>query len=419
MTLKLCQAIIISSYLTSNINSSKNPSKRYLNMNPNQDNPTSTSKPQRILLGHLASFGDCLYATTLAKQIKTDYPDSHLTWAIGSIYSSILIGNPHVDQVWEIPIGSRDEIAEAWFQFADKALEKHKNGEFDQIFLTQIYPDNYRTYDGTLRSSILRFYDKPITVGVTPVIRLTEDEVNNVYHFAKINNLINNEKVILFECSAKSEQSFVTEEFAIELAQKIAENLPNWKVLMSSNIPIPKSSQYKNIIDASSLSFRENAELTKYCSLLVGCSSGISWLTTSDWAKKLPMIQLLKADKSMYASFIYDHRYNGLPIDHIIEITDTTVDKVLSCILTIVNENFIIARSSFHQEIPLNFTFYFQTIAAVLYRRKLKQFRYSLFYTVKRYGLHPNLIKSFLPLIPYVSFIIYQKLIRAIKKQNG
>ena len=385
-------------------------------MSQNQITSVPASKPQRILLGHLASFGDCLYATTLAKQIKADYPDSHLTWAIGSIYSSVLIGNPHVDEVWEIPIKNRDEIAKAWFQFADQALEKHKSGEFDQIFLTQIYPDNYKTYDGTLRSSILRFYGKPITVGVTPVIYLTEKEIKNVYDFAQINNLINNEKVVLFECSAKSEQSFVTEKFAIELAQKIAENLPDWKILMSSNISIPKSMQYGNIIDASSLSFRENAELTKYCSLLIGCSSGISWLTTSSWAKKLPMIQLLKADKSMYASFIYDHKYHGLSTDHIIEITDTSAEKVLLCILTVINESFSIARSKFHQEIALNFTFYFQTIAAVLYRRKLRQFRYSLFYTVKRYGLHPNLIKSFLPLIPYVSFIIYQKLIRAIKK---
>ncbi|BBC22811.1 glycosyltransferase family 9 protein [Pseudanabaena sp. ABRG5-3] len=386
-------------------------------MNPNQDSLTSTSKPQRILLGHLASFGDCLYATTLAKQIKADYPDSHLTWAIGSIYSSILIGNPHVDEVWEIPISSRDKIAEAWFQFADQALEKHTNGEFDQIFLTQIYPDNYKTYDGTLRSSILRFYGKPITVGVTPVIYLTDEEIKNVYDFAQANNLINSEKVVLFECSAKSDQSFVTEEFAIELAQKIAQHLPDWKIVMSSNISIQKSSQYANIIDASNLSFRENAELTKYCSLLIGCSSGISWLTTSSWAKKLPMIQLLKADKSMYASFIYDHRYHGLPTDHIIEMTDTTIDNVFSCVLSIINEDFFVAYSKFHNNIDLNFTFYYQTISSVLYKRRFTQFFWSLYHTFKRYGIHPNLIKSLIPLFPYIVFIAYQKILKSIKNK--
>jgi ADP-heptose:LPS heptosyltransferase len=384
-------------------------------MNSNQDNPTMAGKPQRILLGHLASFGDCLYATTLAKQIKADYPDSHLTWAIGSMYSSILIGNPHVDEVWEIPIGSRDKIAEVWFQFADQALEKHKNGEYDQIFLTQIYPDNYRTYDGTLRSSILRFYGKPITVGVTPVIYLGDQEVENVYLFAKKNNLTDKKNVILFECSAKSEQSFITEEFAIELSKKICDNLPNWKILMSSNISIPSSEQYSNIIDTSSLSFRENAELSKYCSLLIGCSSGISWLTTSNWSKKLPMIQLLKADKSIYASFICDHRYHGLTTDHIIEMTDTTVDNVLLCILSVINKSFSIARSEFHKEINLDFTFYYQTIASVLYKRRFKQFFSSLFYTFQRYGIDTSLIRSLVPLLPHLTFLAYRKILKSIK----
>jgi ADP-heptose:LPS heptosyltransferase len=406
--------------LASIINNNKHLLSKYLNMSQNQSAPIPESKPQRILLGHLASFGDCLYATTLAKQIKADYPDSHLTWAIGSIYSSVLIGNPHVDKVWEIPLRNRDDVFPKWYEFQKIATEKYKNGDFDQIFLTQIChdPDNFRTYDGTLRSSILRFYGKPITVGVTPVIYLNQEEINNVYDFAQTNNLINNEKVVLFECSAKSEQSFVTEEFAIELAQKIAKNLPDWKILMSSNISIPQSIQYTNIIDASNLSFRENAELTKYCSLLIGCSSGISWLTTSSWAKKLPMVQLLKADKSMYASFIYDHRYHGLQVDHIIEITDTTVEHVFNCIISIVDEGFTTARSKFNQEIPLDFTFYFKTIASILYRKRMRQFFSSLRYTIQRYGLHPSLIKSFFPLIPYIANLAINKFIKSRKSKN-
>jgi hypothetical protein len=224
----------------------------------------------------------------------------------------------------------------------------------------------------------------------------------------------------LFECSAKSEQSFVTEEFAIKLAIKIADQLPNWKILLSSNIKIPTIYQSLNIIDASSLSFRENAELTKYCSLLVGGSSGISWLTTSDWAKKSPMIQLLRADKSMYASFIYDHQYQGLSVDHIIEIQDSTVEYVLSCILTFANEGFPTARSIYHQQIQLDFTFYWKTIISILYRKKLnkrfRQFFSSLFYTIQRYGLHPNLITSLLKLTPYIYSLIYNKLKRIMSR---
>ena len=79
---------------------------------------------------------------------------------------------------------------------------------------------------------------------------------------------------------------------------------------MSSQIEIVSNDPH--IISGHTLSFRENAELTKYCSLLVGCSSGITWLATSDWAKPLPMIQLLRKDKGVYASVVHDHEHFGL-----------------------------------------------------------------------------------------------------------
>ncbi|WP_013325270.1 glycosyltransferase family 9 protein [Gloeothece verrucosa] len=370
-------------------------------------------RKKRILLGHLASFGDCLYATTIAKQIKTDYPNCHLTWAIGSKYRSILNENPHVDEIWEIPLNSRDDIAQAWYKFKKVALERYEQGDFDEIFLTQIYPDNYKTYDGTLRSSILRFYGKPITVGVNPVIVLSEQEVNNVYNFVYKNNLLEKKNIILFECSAKSDQSFVTTEFALELVKILIDKIPDCRIILSSDIPI--SILDERIIDGSSLSFRENAELTKYCSLLIGCSSGISWLCTSEWAKKLPSIQLLKADKSMYASFIYDHQYHGLTYDHIIEMTDTTAETVAACVIAVIKDGVATARLNFHQDITLDFTFYFQTMAFVLYKRKFKDFIFSLFYTFKRYGFRPNLLKSFLPLIQYIMTLGYQKFLKKLK----
>jgi len=373
---------------------------------------------KHILLGHLACFGDCLYATTIAKQIKVDYPSCHLTWAIGSKYRSILDGNPDIDEVWEIPLNSREEIASVWYPFKDEALRRKKNGDFDEIFFTQIYPDNYETYDGTIRSSILRCYRKPITVGFKPVLYLFEQEIKNVYNFVQKNNLLDKKNVILFECSAKSEQSFVTPEFAAKLSQKIVNKIPDCYIIMSSDLPDIIRDSNHTIIDGSCLSFRENAELTKYCSLLLGCSSGISWLSTSSWAKKLPMIQLLKSDKSFYASFIHDHEYHGLPTNHIIEMTDTTVDQVLSCILTVVNQGFTTARLQFHQEISVDLTFYFKTIASVAYNGRPKQVIFSLVYTFRRYGINLNLFKVFIPLTQYIISILYRKITKFINSNR-
>jgi hypothetical protein len=82
-------------------------------------------------------------------------------------------------------------------------------------------------------------------------------------------------------------------------------------------------SKQQAVIDGSSLSYRENAELSKYCTLLLGCSSGITWLLTSDWAKRLPTIQFLSDSPPWYAfaSVKYDHRFFGLDTSHILETT--------------------------------------------------------------------------------------------------
>ena len=140
------------------------------------NNLQSPSKKKRVLIGQLGSFGDCLYATAVARQIKNDYPDCHLTWAIGSIYRSILEGNPYIDEIWEFPLSSRNDLLDLWQKFEDEANERKKRGDFDEIFLTQVFPNNLKNFDGTLRSSIFRAYNKPITV---PVHRLF------VYHRMK------------------------------------------------------------------------------------------------------------------------------------------------------------------------------------------------------------------------------------------
>ena len=55
---------------------------------------------KKFLIGQLACYGDCLFATTIAKQIRHDYPDSHITWAVSSKYRSIVEHNPDIDKIW-------------------------------------------------------------------------------------------------------------------------------------------------------------------------------------------------------------------------------------------------------------------------------------------------------------------------------
>lgn len=367
------------------------------------------SGQKRFLIGQLGSYGDCLYATTIARQIKTDYPDCHITWAIGSIYRSILEGNPFVDEIWEIPISATIEIITRWQQFEEEAIKRKNRGDFDEIYLTQVFPNNLKNFDGTTRSSILRSYNKPITVPVAPVIRLSPAEVENVRRFSTSHSLKDRKHVILFECSPKSGQSFVTPNFALEVSKKLIGNIPGLCVILSSNECLHSTDE--RIIDGSVLSFRENAELSKYCTLLIGCSSGISWLCTSDWAKPLPMVQVLSSELCMYASFVHDHEFHGLGTNSIIEMTDCSVQKLSQCIEIILTEDFAKAREKYHERIKLNFRQYAGSIGFSLLHGKYKDAILSIRHTTNRYGSNPAILfQCFWSIFTHPVYLLYKLL---------
>lgn len=348
---------------------------------------------KNILLGQLGSNGDCLYATAVARQIKADYPGCKLTWAIGSAYRSVLDGNPHVDEIWEVPIKDSLDLWEKWDGFEKEAFERKRKGEFDEVFLTEIAPGNFKNFDGTVRASIFRGYPRPITVPNAPVMRLFQEEIENVRRFADAHLLQDYNHVILFESSNHSNQSFVTPEFALEVSQIIVEERDDVCVILSSNLTVASNST--RIIDGSGLTFRENAELTKYCTLLVGCSSGISWICTSDWATPLPMVQLLEGSKSVYASFVHDYEYRGAGTEEIIEMTDCSAVKVGQCLFEILTSGFASARSNYGERISVRFDFYVSILFNnLLARRKYSEAFTSLKFVVQRYGIRPQLIYS-------------------------
>lgn len=379
-----------------------------------------TQRPKRILLGQLNSNGDCLYATALARQIKADYPGCHLTWAVGSMCRSILDGNPDVDEIWEIPLASVTEIEKVWPRFEQAARARLVAGEFDEIFLTQIFPGNLHLYDGTIRSSIFRAYGKPITVPITPVLRLSAIEVENVRRFAEAHGLSESTAVLLFECSAKSGQSFMTPEFALEVARKVVGKFAGVCAILSSNLPI--NSGHERILDGSVLSLRENAELTRYCSLLVGGSSGVSWASTSDWAKPLPMIQLLKEDSFWFASMAYDYEYWGLSTDEVIEMTSGSAAEVVECIQTILTAGFPKAKANFHRLVKPRFGWYNYFLASLMAAGEYKKATSLLRVNVQRHGLRGqfvplyfyNLIRSVAPLSVLGSARTFKRLIKKI-----
>jgi hypothetical protein len=306
---------------------------------------------KKILLGMLVANGDCLMATVLAKQIKKDYPGCHLTWAISNLCRGVIDGNPDVDAVWEIQLNNKKEAEkEGWYRFESAALQRKERGEFDEVFFTQIYPNNVHRFDGTTRSTIYNAYPHPVTVDARPVLRLTEEEINKVAEFAATHQLHRYKHVLLFECSSFSGQSFVTPDWALEVSRRLLNVREDLFIILSTHLPMDNLPPRMAV--ASALSLRENAELTKYCSLLLGCSSGITWIATTDWAKRLPMLQFLKRGKGFtFASVAYDHRYWGLDDQLIIETTNEDISVAVKMVLQVLENGVPAVRKEFHMQL--------------------------------------------------------------------
>lgn len=343
---------------------------------------------KRILLGQLAARGDCLYATTVAKQIKHDFPGCHLTWAIGSMCKSILDNNPYVDEVWEVPVANHAAVDTAWGLFMQQVEQRKQARWYDEVFLTQISPGNFQNFDGTVRSSLFRGYPHPITVPIAPVIELTQQEIVHVRAFIDDKKIKKFHHVIVFEFASLSDQSFVTLEFALACAQELVAKMQEICVILSSHIPVETG--HERIIDAHTLSFRENAQLLKHCTLFIGCSSGISWLSTSDWVgRPIPTIQLLKKKKRLSASMVHDFELFNLPADKVIEMTECAATRVAACAQMVLECNLEQAKKLFHEPVSYtvaDFNFYTDFLGGQMMHKHYKKALGSLVITLKRYG---------------------------------
>jgi hypothetical protein len=349
------------------------------------------STVDRILLGQLGSNGDCLYATILARQLRQDYPKAHITWAISNQARNVITNNPHVDAVWEVPVPGWDYHEMMWRVFEREAQRLHGQRAFDHILLSQIWPNNFQNYDGTVRSSILRAYGRPISVPIANVIALTDDEISRAQDFVARSGIANFRHRILFECSSKSGQSFVTPDNAQDIADALYRILPDCTVIFSTHLPMtlrdPRSRH------AGAISLREVTELTHHCTLFVGAGSGGTVAASASSAKILPMVQLLSANTSVFASFAHDFEHFGLTDRDVLELTNEDPAVIAECLKTVCSEGINAARAHFNGCIPVIFDHFKWLLEQCLldHHRYLDAARATLI-TAERYGFAPSLV---------------------------
>ena len=369
------------------------------------------NNPKKILLLQLMSNGDCLYATAIARQIKQDYPGCHLTWAVASFCKGILDNNPYVDTIWEIPDVSKHTCHAIVRQLRKQAEADKLKGIWDEVFFTQIIDDNQANYDGTIRSSIFRGYGKPITVPVTPVLQLMQGETDRVTAFAAKYKLAEFKNVILFEFAPQSGQLAITPAQAIQLAEDIVKN-ESTAIILSSNIKIGDGNP--KLIDGSLLTLRETAALTHYCTLLLGCSSGITWISTSSAAKHLPMVQMLDPYALWVNPISSDFKRCGFSTDTVIEIYDKYAEKIPNCIADILNSGISFAKQKYSTPLPLHFKTTRVSIYNMLCYLQIGAIARHIKINVGIYGWNATLIKE----IAMGIFTFPYKLIRNTVKKR-
>lgn len=351
---------------------------------------------KRVLLGQMNANGDCLYATILARQIKHDDPGCHLTWAVSRRCADVLANNPDIDAVWiwDAPIGLGPVPDErAWGAFETAVLRRQQGPDaFDRVCLSQIWPRNFQHFDGTVRPSILRAWDAPITVPIDSTIRLAPAEEERVAAFVRNHGLDGSRRRILFECAANSGQSFVTPDFALEVAGLVEQSLPGCQFILSTHARRPTT--LPNVIWADDLGIRENLALTWHADLFIGCGSGLTVVSTADAAAPLPNIQVLTAATSVYASFHHDFLHFGKPADRFVEMGDPDAAAVAAAAIACLTDGVAMARERWHRPLPLHFNFYRELIEAwCLARSRAADALESLGVTMDRYGLHDELLR--------------------------
>jgi hypothetical protein len=345
----------------------------------------------RILLGHLTSNGDCLYATAIARQIKQNFPGCHLTWAISSLCRNVLVNNPDVDEVWELPMADWSAMRSAWTLFEREAHDLADAGQFDHVFLTQIAPARFANYDGTVRPSIFRNFGSPLTVPIDVTINLKPEERAAVDAWFAGTPAADASQVVLFECSSKSGQSFVTLPGALALAEEITRARRRTAVIVSTHERFECDNP--RIVCGDTLSIRQVARLTDHVDLFVGCGSGLTVAATSEAAKPgLPNIQILRRATSVYASFRHDFTHFGKPTAHFMELTSEDPAHLAKALIAALSDDFASAQARYDDPVPLDFEWYLQIIQQNLVDvGRYVEAMQSLLITTDRYGWHPDL----------------------------
>jgi glycosyltransferase involved in cell wall biosynthesis/ADP-heptose:LPS heptosyltransferase/2-polyprenyl-3-methyl-5-hydroxy-6-metoxy-1,4-benzoquinol methylase/Flp pilus assembly protein TadD len=253
-----------------------------------------TSSHYGIAIFH--GIGDILNCTPIAKQLKINEPDCHITWFTAAKYRFILENNPYIDEIITL---EGDVLA------LDKEIPRLQAERPWTRFFT---PAPYMNYDvlpgGSLLDLIKTAARLDWTFEFIPIFSLTEKEklAARMYWQA-----LPKGKKILVETEFYSEQSHWKDDYAFEMADELREIDPVY-VFTAKNKP-PFFDEFHEKYPRSvwcAEPFRLNAEFFNLADAFIGVSSGISCVTFSDYCRRdVPRIEVSRGEHWSAAGYAH------------------------------------------------------------------------------------------------------------------
>lgn len=350
----------------------------------------------RWLIVQLGANGDCIYATSQLDRILAIDPGAEIDWLVSRSYAPILRTHPRIRGVLEldVPLKRRSERLTAWSVAEEECMRSFD--AYDRIVQSQIWPNGFRKFDGTVRSSILRHFDEVERNEIRPFepgdwsensgsIFLDEEEVADVDEGLAEIEYEDYEHRILFECAPQSGQSAIHTGFAIEVASRLTKELDNCVVLLSTGEDL--RGLPSRVHGGRRFSVRQNSELASRSTLMVGCGSGLSVLT-STLESRPHMVQFLSGDVSIFASLRAEQEYFSRNRNDILEFADPSVDAAHRLLSGICRSGFSVIRKRDERRVLLHLDYYFHLIEfMVLNRGRFLDAAESLAHAYLRYEL--------------------------------
>lgn len=247
----------------------------------------------KILLINFGAYGDILNSTPIAKHYKLADKENHITWMTRERYKPAVQNNPYIDEIL-IPKerhlykdGAISNV-EMTFLLRNDILKL----KFDKIFFIAPYMWTLTNEEFDVkRHSLLNVIKTKVTdikefnCEFIPTVKLSEEEKKEAKNFF---DTLNGNKKILIEHENFSNQTPFNENYIEELCKKI--DGKNYDLIFSGKSEPAYAEKLKKAYNVNfycySGSFMSNAELYNLCDIFIGCCSGLTCLTHSDYCDR-------------------------------------------------------------------------------------------------------------------------------------